>query len=64
LEFATGDEYYDPYLELDDITFSTTAVVPEPSVLALMVMGGLAFGARRWRAKGDEVAKKEPMIQR
>jgi hypothetical protein len=51
LEFTALDEPYESYLVLDDITFSTNSVVPEPSVLALMVMGGLAFGARRWRAK-------------
>jgi hypothetical protein len=38
--------------EIDDITFSTTAVVPEPGALALMLMGGLGFGMRRWRAEG------------
>ena len=38
-------------LELDDITFSQNAI-PEPGTLALFVMGGLAFGVRRWRAKG------------
>jgi hypothetical protein len=50
LEFTADFKSYN-FVVLDDITFSTTAVVPEPSVLALMVMGGLAFGARRWRAK-------------
>jgi hypothetical protein len=35
--------------ELDDITFSTTTVTPEPNTLALVVMGGLALAARRWR---------------
>jgi hypothetical protein len=34
--------------ELDDITFSTTTVMPEPNTLALAVMGGLALIARRW----------------
>jgi len=38
-------------IELDDITFSTTAVTPEPNTLALVVMGGLALAARRWRKK-------------
>jgi hypothetical protein len=37
---------------LDDITFSPNAV-PEPSTLALLVMGGMALAARRWRAKGS-----------
>jgi hypothetical protein len=36
-------------IELDDITFSTTAVTPEPNTLALVVMGGLALAVRRWR---------------
>jgi len=36
-------------IELDDITFSTAAVTPEPNTLALAVMGGLALAARRWR---------------
>jgi hypothetical protein len=39
------------WMELDDITFSTTAV-PEPSTLALIVTGGMAFGARCWRKHG------------
>jgi len=33
-------------IELDDITFST---IPEPSTLALLFMGGMAFGVRSWR---------------
>jgi hypothetical protein len=40
------------WIELDDITFSTTAV-PEPTTLALMVMGGVAFGARLWHKRGS-----------
>jgi hypothetical protein len=39
--------------ELDDIAFSTTAVAPEPGTLALMLMGGVVFGARRWCAIGS-----------
>jgi hypothetical protein len=34
--------------EIDDISFSPTAV-PEPSTLALVLTGGVAFGARRFR---------------
>jgi xanthosine utilization system XapX-like protein len=37
--------------ELDDISFSTTAVSPEPNVVALTGIGGLLFGARKWRAR-------------
>ena len=33
---------------LDDIAFSPNAV-PEPNTLALLLMGGLALAARRWR---------------
>jgi len=40
-------------IELDDITFSTAAVTPEPNTLALVVMGGLALAARRWRKKSS-----------
>ena len=36
----------------DDITFSTNVLaVPEPNTLALILTGGLALAARRWRAK-------------
>jgi len=35
---------------LDNVSFSTTAV-PEPSSLALVVMGGLALAVRHWRGK-------------
>jgi len=45
--FNNGINYGD--IELDDITFSTAAVTPEPNTLALVVMGGLALAARRWR---------------
>ena len=38
--------------EFDDITFSTMTVAPEPSTLALVVMGGLALAARRGHKKG------------
>jgi hypothetical protein len=40
------------WTELDDITFSTTTVAPEPNTLALAVMGGLALAARRWHKRG------------
>ncbi len=38
-------------IELDDITFSPTAVTPEPGTLALVVMGGAAMLVRRWRGR-------------
>jgi hypothetical protein len=38
--------------EIDDISFSPTAATPEPSIVALMLMGGLAFGVNRWRGSG------------
>ena len=34
-------------IELDDITFSTNTVSPEPSIVALTASGGLLFGARK-----------------
>jgi hypothetical protein len=37
--------------ELDDISFSTTAVTPEPSIVALTAIGGVLCGARRWFAR-------------
>ena len=37
--------------ELDDITFSTNAPTPEPSIIALTAIGGLFFGARKWFAR-------------
>jgi hypothetical protein len=39
------------WIELDDITFSTTAVAPEPNIVALTAIGGLLFGARKWFAR-------------
>ncbi len=38
-------------IELDDITFSTAVVSPEPSIVALTAIGGLLFGARKWFAR-------------
>jgi len=52
LEFTSIANGRDSSLLLDDITFSPNAV-PEPSTLALVVMGGLALAARRWHAKGS-----------
>jgi hypothetical protein len=45
----------DSSTEFDDLSFSTTAVTPEPKTMALLVMGGLAVAARRWRAKSSEI---------
>jgi len=52
LEFTAVGGQGPDWIELDDITFSPTAV-PEPSTLALILMGGLALAVRRWRAKGS-----------
>jgi len=36
---------------LDNISFSTNAPTPEPSIIALTAIGGLLFGARKWFAR-------------
>jgi hypothetical protein len=41
----------DPAFLLDDITFSTNTVSPEPNIVALTAIGGLLFGARKWFAR-------------
>jgi hypothetical protein len=52
LEFTSVFNQNGPsWIELDDITLSTSAV-PEPGTLSLLVMGGLTLAVRRWRAKG------------
>jgi hypothetical protein len=38
-------------LGLDDIAFSTTPVVPEPSIVVLSAVGGLLFVTRKWFAR-------------
>jgi hypothetical protein len=38
-------------MELDDISFSTTVVSPEPNIVALTAIGGLLFTARKWFAR-------------
>jgi hypothetical protein len=48
LEFT---ESFSASVELDDISFSTTAVAPEPSTLALILTGGVAFAASAYRAR-------------
>jgi hypothetical protein len=53
LEFtSTFNNLGASWTELDDITFSPNAV-PEPGTLALLVVGGVALAARRWRAKAS-----------
>ncbi len=37
--------------EIDNISFSPNTI-PEPGTLALVLMGGLAFGVRSWRKRG------------
>lgn len=49
LEF-TADQVDENYVVLDDITFSPNSV-PEPTTLTLVLMGGVALAARRWRTK-------------
>ena len=53
LEFTANPNNYGPsWTAFDDITFSTNVLaVPEPNTLALILTGGLALAARRWRAK-------------
>jgi len=51
LEFTeVFDESY-PSAELDDITFSTNSVSPEPNIVALTAIGGLLFGPLKWFAR-------------
>jgi len=52
LEFSTSASVNYAYDELDDISFSTTPVpTPEPNILDLTAIAGLAFSARRWLAR-------------
>ena len=52
LEFTSVFSYSGPsWIELDDISFSTNSVSPEPSIVALTAIGGLLFGARKWFAR-------------
>jgi hypothetical protein len=50
LEFSAMANGTETQVELDDITFSTTTVTPEPNTLALAVTGALALAVGRWRA--------------
>lgn len=38
-------------LELDDISFSTNSIAPEPNIVALTAIAGLLFGTRKWFAR-------------
>ena len=51
LEFTADFNGSFNYVVLDDISFSPTAVTPEPSLVALSAIGGLLFGARKWFAQ-------------
>jgi hypothetical protein len=51
LEF-TADQLDENYVVLDDISFSTNSVTPEPGTLALIFLGGAALAARRWLTRG------------
>ena len=51
LEFTSMGGEGPGWMELDDITFSTTAV-PEPSTLALLAVGGVVLATRHWYANG------------
>jgi hypothetical protein len=44
----TAVESGDNYDVLDDISFSSVAVTPEPNVYGLMAVGGLLLGAHKW----------------
>jgi hypothetical protein len=50
LEFTVYPPWNNSLL-LDDISFSTNAPTPEPSIVALTAIGGLLFGARKWFAR-------------
>jgi hypothetical protein len=53
LEFTAVFKAYN-YDLLDDISFSPTAVTPEPSIVVLTAIGGLLFGVRKWFGRGNE----------
>jgi hypothetical protein len=48
---ALPDYSYPNNWMIDDISFSTNTVSPEPSIVALTAIGGLLFGARKWFAR-------------
>ena len=52
LTFTAYSSGYPDSWELDDISFSPTAV-PEPRTLALSGLGAMIFGARKWLARRD-----------
>jgi hypothetical protein len=48
---ALPDYSYPNNWMIDDISFSTNAITPEPSIVGLTAIGGLLFGARKWFAR-------------
>lgn len=48
LEFTVPFNGSSDWIELDDISFSSTALVPEPNIAALTMLGGLLIGTRKW----------------
>jgi hypothetical protein len=48
---ALPDYSYPNNWMIDDISFSTNAITPEPSIVGLTAIGGLIFGARKWFAR-------------
>jgi hypothetical protein len=51
LEFTADYTVNDPFIVLDDITFSPNPVTPEPAVLPLTALGGIVFAARKRLAR-------------
>jgi hypothetical protein len=61
LQFTSIFSQAFPYAEIDDITFSTTAV-PEPSPVVLTGIGGGLFALYRWRKKRRSALSSAPQI--
>ena len=51
LEFTAFGGQGPNFMLLDDITFSTNTVTPEPNTLSLLLISGVAFGVGHWRVK-------------